>query len=54
MEIILKIVCFEILTFNYGEIVWLKKNLMTPSCFGDHCGPGYVKGFKIKWKKCFF
>ena len=40
--------------YNYGKTVWSRENLMTPSCFVDHCSPGYNKSFKLNWKKFFF
>ena len=47
MEVLNNIVIFKTLTFNYGKTVLSEENLMTPSCFGDHCSPVYVKSYKI-------
>ena len=52
VEILLNVVIFEILTYNYGKTVWSKENLKALSCFGDQCSSGYVKSFKMCWKKC--
>ena len=47
MSILLDIVIFLILTYIYGKTVWSNQNLMTPSYFGDHNVPGYVKSFRV-------
>ena len=54
MDILLNILIFKTVTYNYGKKVLSEEHLKTILYLGNHVGQGFFEISNLNWRKPFF